>query len=304
MNYTLHQLRIFQEIAENGSITKAAERLHLTQPAVSIQLKKFQGQFEVPLMEVIGRKLYITPFGEEILESSRRILQEVENIEIQTRAFKGDLAGRLSFSVVSTGKYIMPFFISGFLNRNRSVRLKMDVTNKQQVISDLESNRVDFALVSIIPENLRVEHVSLMDNMLFLIGNKGSDLSVYPKFSEVPFIFREKGSATRLAMERYLKSRNVEGDEYMALTSNEAIKQAILAGLGFSIMPLIGLKNQLLDNELKIIPAKGLPVITVWHLIWLREKKLSPIAKAFLEYLKKRKEDIIQENFSWQDKFK
>ena len=195
MNYTLHQLRIFQEIAENGSITKAAERLHLTQPAVSIQLKKFQEQFEVPLMEVIGRKLYITPFGEEILESSRRILEEVENIEIQTKAFKGDLAGRLSFSVVSTGKYIMPYFISGFLNRNRSVRLKMDVTNKQQVIADLESNRVDFALVSIIPENLRVEHVSLMDNRLFLIGSKESDLSVYPNFSDVPFIFREKGSA-------------------------------------------------------------------------------------------------------------
>ena len=267
-------------------------------------MKKFQEQFDVPLIEVIGRKLYITPFGRDILESSRRILEEVENIEIQTQAYKGDLAGRLSFSVVSTGKYIMPYFISGFLNRNRSVRLKMDVTNKQTVISDLESNKVDFALVSIIPENLKVERVTLMDNMLFLIGRKDSDLSVYPKFNDVPFIFRENGSATRLAMERYLKSRNVESDEYMALTSNEAIKQAIMAGLGYSIMPLIGLKNQLLDDDLKIIPAKGLPVITRWNLIWLREKKLSPIAKAFLEYLNQRKEDIIKENFSWQDKFK
>ena len=300
MNYTLHQLRLFREIAETGSITKAAENLHLTQPAVSIQLKKFQEQFDVPLVEIIGRKLYITPFGTEVVESARRILSEVENIDIQTRAFKGELAGKLSFSVVSTGKYIMPYFISGFLNRNRSVKLKMDVTNKMQVVEDLEKNRVDFALVSVIPETLSVKSVELMENKLYLIGRDDSDLEDYNSIGDLPYIFREKGSATRQAMERYLSSYKVPDHDYMSLTSNEAIKQAILAGLGFSIMPVIGLKNQLLNGELKILKAKGLPVITNWRLIWLKEKKLSPIATAYLDYLNDRKSSIIEENFLWQ----
>lgn len=300
MNYTLHQLRLFREIAETGSITKAAENLHLTQPAVSIQLKKFQSQFDVPLVEIIGRKLYITPFGQEMVESACRILAEVENIDIQTRAFKGELAGKLSFSVVSTAKYIMPYFISGFLNRNRSVKLKMDVTNKMQVVEDLENNRVDFALVSVIPETLSVESVELMENKLYLIGRDDSELDDYSSIGDLPFIFREKGSATRQAMERYLQSYKVPDHDYMSLTSNEAIKQAILAGLGFSIMPVIGLKNQLLSGELKILPAKGLPVITNWRLIWLKEKKLSPIATAYLDYLNDRKSSIIADNFQWQ----
>ena len=243
MNYTFHQLQVFLKVAQKQSITKAAEELFLTQPAVSIQLKNFQDQFPIPLTEVVGRKLYVTDFGNEIAEASEKILQEAEAINYKTMAFRGLLAGRLKLSVVSTGKYVMPYFLSGFMDANDGVDLVMDVTNKSQVIKSLEKNEVDFALVSVIPKHLKLDRVELMKNKLFLIGNTKREL---PKnstkrkiFEENPMIFREEGSATGNAMETYMKKHKYYTNKKIELTSNEALKQAVTAGLGYSIMPLI-----------------------------------------------------------------
>lgn len=137
MNFTLHQLQIFLKISELQSITKASEELFLTQPAVSIQLKKFQEQFSIPLTEVVGRQLFITDFGKEIAQAAKKILEEVNAINYKTMAYQGQLAGKLKFSVVSTGKYVMPHFLSGFMHQNRGVDLSMDVTNKTKVVKQL-----------------------------------------------------------------------------------------------------------------------------------------------------------------------
>ena len=147
MNYTLNQLRIFLKITQTKSVTKAAEELHLTQPAVSIQLRNFQDQFDIPLTEVVGRKIYITDFGLEIAESVESILTQVQTINHKTLKYKGQLAGRLKLSVVSTGKYVMPYFLSAFINQHSGIELLMDVTNKSRVIESLEKNEVDFSLV-------------------------------------------------------------------------------------------------------------------------------------------------------------
>ena len=133
MNYTLNQLQIFLKIVQTKSVTKAAEELHLTQPAVSIQLKKFQAHFEIPLTEVFGRKIYITDFGKEIAESADNILNQVNAINYKTLAFKGQLTGRLKISIVSTGKYIMPYFLADFMQEHLGVELIMDVTNKNKI---------------------------------------------------------------------------------------------------------------------------------------------------------------------------
>lgn len=170
MNYTLHQLQIFLEIVDKGSITKASESLFLTQPAVSIQLKKFQDQFPLPLTEIVGRKLYVTPFGNEIAEAAHKILDEVSAIEHKVNQYQGKLAGKLSISVVSTGKYVMPYYLSEFVNAHPSIDFKMDVTNKLKVVEDLEENRVDFALVSVLPEHLNLEKLPLLTNSLYLVG--------------------------------------------------------------------------------------------------------------------------------------
>lgn len=307
MNYTLHQLHIFLKITETNSITKAAEELHLTQPAVSIQLKNFQDQFEIPLTEVVGRQLYVTDFGKEISIIAQRIINEVQEIQNKTLAFKGELTGRLTLSVVSTGKYIIPFFLSDFLKSNPGVELSLDVTNKVKVLKSLEKNEVDFSLVSILPENFSIYNEELMDNKLFLIANKDFKITkkIYnPEFlNELNIIYRENGSGTRWKIERFFETHNLKINKKLELTSNEAVKQAVLAGLGVSIMPLIGLKNELLNNDLQIIPLKGLPLKTNWNLIWHKQKSLSPVAKAYLDFIKENKIQIIENKFKWYEKY-
>lgn len=303
MNYTLHQLQVFLKITQTKSITKAAVELHLSQPAVSIQLRNFQDQFEIPLTEIVGRRLFVTDFGNEIALAAERIINEVNAINFKTSAYKGMLTGRLRISVVSTGKYVMPFFLSSFIKENKGIELEMDVTNKAKVIDSLSNNEVDFALVSILPKDLSLESKILMENKLFLIGNQNSiedeKITLNQIKTEVPLIFREEGSATRKIMENFLDIKGINPTMKLQLTSNEAVKQAIIAGLGYSIMPLIGLKNELEKVELKIIPIKGLPITTDWHLVWLKSKNLSPVAKAYIEFIDNRKVAIFEEHFNW-----
>jgi DNA-binding transcriptional LysR family regulator len=302
MNYTLHQLHIFLKVSELKSITKASEALHLTQPAVSIQLKNFQDQFPIALTEVVGRQLYITDFGMEIAEASQKILNEVHAINYKTLAFKGQLSGQLKLSIVSTGKYVMPYFLSDFMKTNGGVDLIMDVTNKSQVIESLEKNKVDFALVSVLPKKLKINKITLMQNSLFFVAStklilkKG--ITRKKLFEELPLIYREQGSATRNAMEIFISKNKFSVRKKIELTSNEAVKQAVISGLGCSIMPLIGIRNELKNKDLQIIEVKGLPISTAWNLIWLKSKKLSPAALSYLDFLNNEKERIINEVFS------
>jgi len=303
MNYTLHQLEIFKKVSDLKSVTKASEELFLTQPAVSIQLKKFQEQFSIPLFEIIGRRLFITEFGEEIALAAEKILEEVQSINYKSLTYQNQVAGKLKIAIVSTAKYVMPYLLSEFMSENVGVDLTMDVTNKATVIKSLEDNEVDFAMVSTIPKKLAIERVELMKNKLFLIGGKQhpsfTENITGKQFEESSLIFREKGSATRLAMENYISKEKLITSKKMELTSNEAVKQAVIAGLGISVMPLIGIKTSLFSSELQIIPAKGLPIETTWNLIWLKSKNLSNVAKAFIKHIHLNKRKIISENFGW-----
>lgn len=307
MNYTFNQLRIFIKIAQTSSITKAAQELHLTQPAVSIQLKNLQNQFEIPLTEVIGKRIYITDFGREIEIAAQNILNEVHAINYKSSSFKDQLTGRLKISVVSTGKYVMPYFLSRFLKQHPAVELEMDVTNKAKVIESLEENVVDFSLVSVIPESLKVEKIELMPNRLFLVGNTEKALSTKVNklslLENIPLIFREPGSATRYAMENFIRKNNLFVNKKIILSSNEAVKQAVIAGLGYSIMPLIGIRNELKLKQLQIIPLKGLPEKTNWNLIWHTNKKLSPVALTLTRYLIEEKKKIIDMVFPWLSEY-
>jgi DNA-binding transcriptional LysR family regulator len=307
MNYTLNQLQIFLKIVQTKSITKASEELNLTQPAVSIQLKNLQDQFDIPLTEVVGRKIYITDFGLEIAEAAENVINQVHAINNKTLAYKGQLTGRLKISVVSTGKYVMPYFLADFMKQHSGIELLMDVTNKSKVVESLENNEIDFALVSILPNTLHVEKLDLLQNKLYLVGNTQTIFKKTnsPKeiFNELPLLFREKGSDTRQIMESFIERNKIAALKKMELTSNEAVKQSLLAGLGYSIMPLIGIKNELHNNELQIIPIKGLPIKTTWSLIWLKGKKHSPVSTSFLAHLKKEKTQIVQDQFSWYEQY-
>ena len=307
MNYTLSQLEIFLRIVQTGSVTKASELLHLTQPAVSIQLKNFQSQFDIPLTEIMGRKIYITDFGKEIALAAENILNQVHEINYKTAAFKNHLTGKLHISVVSTAKYIIPYFLREFLKFHPNVELNLDVTNKRTVIENLERNEVDFSLVSIIPKKLKIEQMDLLSNKLYLVTNKNSDhleqKSTHEIFNDLTLLFREEGSGTLQTMEKYIARNEIKVSKKIQLATNEAVKQAIIAGMGSSIVPLIGLKNELLNHDLQIIPVQNLPIKTMWSLIWLKNKQHSPVAKAYLEYLGLHKERIVTETFAWYDNY-
>jgi DNA-binding transcriptional LysR family regulator len=213
----------------------------------------------------------------------------------------------LKISVVSTGKYVMPYFLADFMKQHNGIELLMDVTNKSKVIESLGNNEIDFALVSILPTSLNIEKFDLLQNKLYLVGNCDNEFRKSVKteniFTDLPLIFREAGSGTRQTMESFIEKNNLSVLKKMELTSNEAVKQALLAGLGYSIMPLIGIKNELINNELQIIPAKGLPITTSWSLIWLKGKKHTPVSLSFLEYLRAEKSQIVQEKFDWYEKY-
>ncbi len=293
MNYTIHQLQIFLKVVQTKSITKASEELFMTQPAVSIQLKNLQDQFEIPLTEVISRQLYITDFGMEIAQIAERVIQELDNITYKTQAYQGILTGRLSISSASTGKYVIPYFLSGFMEIHTGIDLVLDVTNKTRVIESLKNNEIDFAMVSVVPDKLAVEEEVLIENKLYLVGNQ--DLRDEKK----PLIYREEGSATRMAMEKYFEEHQGKRRKRMELTSNEAVKQAVIAGLGYSIMPMIGIHNELVSNQLYVLDSPDLPIKTEWRLIWLKGKKLSPISQAYLEFIRSEKQHILENNFNW-----
>lgn len=294
-------------VAKEGSVTKAAEKLNLTQPAVSIQLKNLQDQFEIPLTEIIKKRIYITDFGKKVAESAEKIINEVYAINYQGMAHKGYLTGRLKISIVSTAKYVMPYYLTDFLKRHPGIELEMDVTNKEKVLLSLENNEIDFALVSILPENVDVDKLDLISNKLYLVGNKKvrskGNFPIKEIIQSHQLIYREKGSGTRQTMEKFLNKQNIRLLKNIELTSNEAVKQAVLAGIGISIMPIIGIRNELQNNELHVIPTKGLPIQTKWRLIWLKGKEHSPVANEYLKFLNSKSELIEERSFAWLKDF-
>jgi LysR family transcriptional regulator, low CO2-responsive transcriptional regulator len=238
---------------------------------------------------------------------AENILHEVANLNHLATANEGQLYGKLKLAVVSTGKYVMPYFLTDFLKQQAGIELQMDVTNKAKVLESLEKNEVDFALVSILPLTPRVESIPLMQNRLFLVGPANEKRRKKPlpaaALAELPLIYREAGSGTRATMEQFILKQKVQVQKKMELSSNEAVKQAVIAGLGYSIVPLIGIRSALNNSELAIVPMQGLPFETTWHLIWLKDKQFSAAAQAYLSFLEAAKSQIMEKHFAWIEQY-
>ncbi|QHT67336.1 LysR family transcriptional regulator [Rhodocytophaga rosea] len=305
MHYTLHQLKIFTVVAKHSSITRASEQLNMTQPAVSIQLRNLQDQFDIPLTEIIGRKLYITEFGKELVTIAESILASTEEISQQMLARKGLLTGKIKFSIVSTGKYIMPYYLAPFYKKYPHVKLEMDVTNRRQVLETMQENKTDFALVSILPGQLEVEEELLMPNALWLVAGRdfmpgttaaAGDISL---LKDMPILYREDGSATRIVTEEYMSTVSVYPSIKLELSSTEAIKQAVIAGLGASVLSIYSLRSELLTGDVRLLPVTGFPLYAYWRLIWLKGKRFSPACQVFLTSIRENKESVFDAHFAW-----
>ena len=290
MQFTFHQLKIFSEVVKQKSITRAAVNLNMTQPALSIQLKNFSSLFEFQLLERKGRSIKVTDYGMQIYQRALDLLSKAEEMNYLTESFKNLEAGSLRIASVSTGKYIIPYIVADFLKHYPNVDLNIQVSNKEDVVNRLKDEDLDFALVSVLPNNVLVNEEVLFNNELYLVGNT-------PEFySSRPLIYREKGSATRQAMDRYFK--NSSSHKTFELTSNEAVKQAVKAGLGYSVLPKIGITQELLEGTLHIIPQNKLPIVTQWRMVYNKQRILSPVAQTFLSYLKENKAEILKKYFS------
>ena len=303
MSFTLHQLRIFESVARNGSITGAAAELHMTQPAVSIQIKQLQDHFGLEFTEVIGRRLYLTDAGQDLFELVRDLNRRLDDLEAVMAERRGTVRGKLHFSVVSTGKYFMPHFLGLYKQKQPGIDLQLQVTNRFSVLKHLEENMTDFAVVSLDPEQLPHDFMPIMDNPLVVAAHP--DMTIPDKTIEFidlkdqPFVLREEGSGTRMVMLDLFKKNSMDPTVTFELDTNEAIKQAIMAGFGISILSRFSLKSELTSGEIREVPVRGFPVMTRWQLVWLKGKNLSPAARSFLQFMKDEKESIIEKNFSW-----
>ncbi len=305
INFTLHQLHIFLTVVKHKSVSNAARELFMTQPAISIQLRNFQSQFDIPLTEIVGRRLHVTDFGYEIAKIAQDILEKSNSIEHRLLAYKGLLSGKLKLASVSTGKYILPYFLSDFMKQHAGVELMMKVYHRQRVLEMLEKNEVEIALVSVMPEELEVEYMDLMPNLLYMVGPGDQDLSdVRAAVQELPAIYREKGSGTRLVLEKYMSEDQLTPKVKMELTSTEAVKQAVMAGLGISVLSIFCMHFELQERNIQIMHTAGFPLQSTWRLIWLKNRNLSPVSQSYIDHVRANKNAIIQQHFSWIEQWR
>ncbi|TFV93206.1 LysR family transcriptional regulator [Algoriphagus kandeliae] len=299
MNISFNQLRALHAVAQYESITKAAKSLDMTQPAVSMQLKNLQDQFDVPLTEMIGKKVHITEFGNELVEITDRIFEELGQIEQRMLELKGLLAGKIRISSVSTGKYIIPYLMAEFMKLHPHVEISLEVSNRYKVLAHLEENSTDLALVSISPEDMDLETLTLADNKWYLVASpehaeKYQKLIEENNWQKIPFILREKGSGTRVMMEKFFENLDITIQSKMELATNEAVKQAVMAGLGATILSQYSIRKEIPQGRIKILEVEGLPLEADWKLVWLRQKKHSPAVLAFIRWISENHEEAFK----------
>lgn len=294
MNYTLHQLKVFAEVAKCGSITKAAESLHMTQPAVSIQMKQLQESVDIPLIEIIGKKLYLTEAGERFYSMQQTIQEHTDAFEAYTSELKGGLTGDLSISAASTAKYFLPYLLGAFQKIYPKVRITLKVTNRDEVLQQLYNNEFQLAILTQLPEDSSIIATPFLDNPLVMACPPDHPLTkktnIHLKdLRDEPFIFREPGSGTRMVMEKLLKNEGIEPNIAMELGTNEAVKQAIMAGIGISLISKLSMYSELETGKIDELQVKQFPVKTRWHTLYRKNKVITRVIKNFLDFLQQDK---------------
>lgn len=290
MNVSLRQLRIFEGVARLSSYTRAAEELHLTQPAVSMQVRQLEDEVGLRLFEKLGKRISLTEAGREIYHYSRAIDRALKEMEDVVESLKGVSRGHLSVAVASTVNYFAPRLLAAFHQRFPGIGLSLDVTNRERLVQQLQANSVDLVLMGQPPKGVDVESEAFMANPLVVVAPPGHPLAragrVDPQsLAEQIFVMREPGSGTRQAMERFFTEHGIAIRHGMQMTRNEAIKQAVRAGLGLSVVSLHTVELELETERLVILDVKGFPLERQWHLVYRRGRRLSPAARAFREFV-------------------
>lgn len=292
MHITFRQLRLFLALADSGSVSAAAQRLHITQPTASDQLKEITQSVGLPLYQVISKKVHLTDMGRELALTARRIQHEWENFEQRRDATRGLNQGRLRIAAVSTAKYFIPRWVGQFCKKHPAIDVSLEILNRDGVVNRLQQNMDEIYIMSMPPHHLELADEVIMDNPLVLIAPKASPLAkvAHLQFGQLKperFILRETGSGTRMACDEFFAKHRFKPQVRLELGSNEAIKESVAAGLGLGVVSAHSLQGPPGKSGLAILPVKGFPISSQWHLVHPLNRVLSPVAQAFKQELLK-----------------
>jgi LysR family transcriptional regulator, low CO2-responsive transcriptional regulator len=298
-NATLRQLKVFEAVARHLSYSRAAEELYLTQPAVSIQIKTLEGHVGLALFEQLGKKIYLTPGGAELLHHSRAIIQQFREAEEALTQFKGISGGQLNVAVISAGDYFFPRLLVEFARRHPGVKLNLTVHNREQLLAQLANNLTDISVMVRPPLEMDTTNESFAPHPYVIVappnhhlaGKKKIPMSVLKR---EPFVVREKGSDTWNAMEdgfgEHLKDINIA----MEIRSTETIKQAVIAGIGIGFLSAHTISLELQSGSLVVLDVEHFPVMLNWYVVHRKNKRLPPVALAFKNFLLSDGAELIQ----------
>jgi DNA-binding transcriptional LysR family regulator len=287
---SLRQLRVFEAAATHRSFSRAAEMLHLTQPGVSMHIKELETNAGLALFERVGKRLFVTEAGQELLTRAREIVRSLKDAEDALDALKGLRRGRINLAVVSTAKYFVPQLLAAFRREYPDLEMRLAVNNRNSVIEQLVANEVDLAIMGRTPQTLDTVAEPFAENPHVVIAPPEHPLASRRWIAEATvaketFIVREPGSGTRLAMQQFFEERQLTCNVGMEMASNETIKQAVMAGMGVSFISRHTIELELQMRRLVILDVRGTPVIRLWHVAHLARKRLSPTAAAFKAFV-------------------
>ena len=289
---------VFQAVARQLSYTQAAQELHLSQPAVSMQVKQLEENLGLPLFEQLGKKIYLTDAGREFYNYSQEISRLLDEAEEVIETLKGIRRGKLAVSVASTANYFATRLLADFYRQHDGITISLDVTNRRGLLDQLNNNETDLVIMGRPPTDLDLITEPFMDNPLVVIAPPDHPLTKeknipISRLQQETFVVRESGSGTRIAMERFFSQQGVTLTTGMEMTSNEAIKQAVAAGLGLGIVSIHTLELELDTKRLAVLDAKSFPILRHWYVVHRKGKRLSPVAVAFKEYVLKQGDNLI-----------
>ena len=296
---SLRQLRVFEAAATHRSFSKAAASLHLTQPGVSMHIKELEANAGLPLFERIGKKLFVTEAGHELLTRAREILRALKDAEDALDGLKGLRRGRINIAVVSTAKYFVPKLLARFGRDYPELEIRLAVNNRNSVIEQLAANEVDLAIMGRSPQALDTIAESFAPNPHVIIASPEHPLAGRRRIpvdtvAKETFIVREPGSGTRLAMQHFFEERGILCRVGMEMASNETIKQAVMAGMGVSFISRHTIDLEIQTQRLAVLDVRGTPVVRQWHVAHLAKKRLSPTAAAFKKFVLTHGRELLQ----------
>lgn len=298
-NATLRQLRVFESAARHLSLTRAAEELHLTPPAISIQIRQLEGHANADLFERAGRGLKLTQAGEEVLAHAREILGHIVAAEEAIEGLVALEQGFLDVAVINAGDYFFPWILAAFRKRHPRIRVRISVGNREELLERLAAHGVDLAVMSHPPAETRFAaeafaphpHVIVAAPGHPLVGRRATTLA---RIAVEPLITREPGSATRLAMEQAFNEAGVVPRIEMEIASNETIKQAVAAGFGLGFLSAHAVQQELALGSLAVVAVKGFPVMRQWYVVHLRDRRLPAITGAFQRFVVREGAGLIR----------